>query len=58
MEAKQPATQFKITAVCTITDPEERQRRPMPVYRLVMNSGQQKSAAIKTESEASARPTD
>jgi hypothetical protein len=58
METKQPTSEFKITAVCTVTDPAERQRRLMQVYRLIMNSGQQKSGANKTEREASAQPVD
>jgi hypothetical protein len=58
VHAKEPTTEFRITAVCTITDPAERQRRLMQVYRLIMNSGQQKRVAVRATPEVSGQPTD
>ncbi len=54
---KQPAPEFRITAVCTITDPAERQRRLAQVYHLIIAPGQQKKVVVETESETLAQPT-
>jgi hypothetical protein len=54
---KQPTTEFRITAVCTVTDPAERQRRLARVYGLIMAIGRQKRVIAETESEALAQPT-
>jgi len=51
---KQPTTEFRVTAVCTITDPAEQQRRLARVYGLIMALGRQKRA--EAESEALAHP--
>ena len=54
---KPPTTEFRITAVCTITNPAERQRRLARVYDLIMALGRQKRVVAETESEALAQPT-
>ena len=54
---KQPTTEFRITAVCTITDPAERQRRLARVYDLIMALGRQKRVVAEIEAEALAQPT-
>jgi hypothetical protein len=38
--AKESATQFRITAVCTVTDPVERKRRLARVYDLIVGLNQ------------------
>jgi hypothetical protein len=38
---EQPTTEFRITAVCTVTDPAERQRRLVQAYGLIMDFGKQ-----------------
>jgi hypothetical protein len=50
------STQFRITAVCTVTDPAERQRRPGRVYGLILNSGHQQRAAREEASSAPTQP--
>jgi hypothetical protein len=54
---KQPTTEFRITVVCTITDPAERQRRLARVYGLIMALDRQKRVVAEAESEALAQPT-
>jgi hypothetical protein len=39
---EQPTTEFKITTVCIVPDPAERQRRLAQVYGLIMDFGRQK----------------
>ncbi len=55
---EQPTTEFQITAVCTVTDPSERQRRLAQVYGLIMDFGRQQRAATEARSNALARPVD
>lgn len=52
---KQPTTEFRITTVCTVTDPAERQRRLAQVYRLIISLGRQKRAATEPEPDALAQ---
>jgi predicted fused transcriptional regulator/phosphomethylpyrimidine kinase len=40
--SEHPAAPFKITAVCTVTDPAERQRRLARVFGLILDAGRQK----------------
>jgi hypothetical protein len=40
--SEHPETTFKITAVCTVTDPAERQRRLARVFGLILDAGRQK----------------
>jgi hypothetical protein len=54
---KQPTTESRITAVCTITDSAEQQRRLARVYDLIMALGRQKRVVAETESAALAQPT-
>ena len=44
-------TEFPITAVCTVPDPAERQRRLAQVYGLIMGFGRQKRTAAEAESD-------
>jgi hypothetical protein len=44
-----PTTEFKITAVCTITDPAERQRRLAQAYELTTEFARQKRLAANAE---------
>jgi hypothetical protein len=37
-----PEPTFKITAVCTVTDPAERQRRLGRVFGLILDAGRQR----------------
>ncbi|MFC2038055.1 hypothetical protein ACFLYD_08905 [Chloroflexota bacterium] len=46
--AEQPTTEFRITAVCTVTDPAERQRRQAQVFGLLMDFGKQRRLATPT----------
>ena len=55
---EQPTTEFRITAVCTVTDPAERQRRLAQVFGLIMDFGRQKRLAVETESDTPAQPAD
>jgi transposase-like protein len=50
------STQFRLTAVCTVTDPAERQRRLGRVYGLTPNSGHQQRAAREETSSAPTQP--
>ena len=52
---EQPATEFRITAVCTVTDPAERQRRLAQVFDLIMDFGRSKRVAAATEANALAQ---
>ena len=54
---EQPTTEYRVTAVCTLTDPAERQRRLARVYDLIMALGRQKRVVAETESAALAQPT-
>ena len=51
-------TELTITAVCTVTDAAERQRRLAQVYGLIMDFGRQKRIAAEAESDALAQPVD
>ena len=53
---EQPNPEFRITAVCTVPDPVERQRRLAQVYGLIMNFGRQKRAAAEAESDGLTQP--
>ena len=44
-ESEQQTTDFQIMAVCTVTDPAERQRRLAQVYGLSMDFGKQRRLA-------------
>jgi hypothetical protein len=48
----EPPEKCAITAVCTVTDPAERQRRLAQVYGLILDFGRRKRA------EAKAAPAD
>jgi hypothetical protein len=50
-----PSTEFKITAVCTITDPAKRQRRLAQVYELITEFARQKRLAVNAEPTATAQ---
>jgi len=52
---KQPTTEFRITTVCTVTDPAERQRRLAQVYGLIMSLGRQRKAAAETKPDVLAQ---
>ena len=52
---EQRPTEFRITAVCTITDPAERQRRLAQVYKLITEFGREKRLAAKAEPIATAQ---
>ena len=49
---QQPTTEFRITAVCTVPDPAERQRRLAQAFGLIMEFGRQKRVVAETESDA------
>ena len=49
---EQQTTEFRITAVCTVTDPAERQRRLAQAFGLIMEFGRQKRVVAETESDA------
>jgi hypothetical protein len=48
--SEHPPTTFKITAVCTITDPAERQRRLARVFGLILDEGHQKRIVTQAKS--------
>jgi hypothetical protein len=56
--SEQLTAEFTITAVCTVTDPAERQRRLTRAYGLIMDFGRQERAATQAESDDSAQPAD
>jgi hypothetical protein len=49
---EKPATEFRITAVCTVTDPAERQRRLAQAYGLIIEFGRQKRVLAEAERDA------
>ena len=49
---EQPTTEFRITSVCTVADPAERQRRLAQAFGLIMQYGRQKRVVAETESDA------
>jgi hypothetical protein len=49
---QQPTTEFRITAVCTVTDSAERQRRLAQVYNLIISFGCQRRAAAEAKPDA------
>jgi hypothetical protein len=51
-----PMAEFRITAVCTVADQSERQRRLAQVYGLIMDFGRQKRVAAEAELESLAQP--
>jgi hypothetical protein len=53
--SQQSTTEFRITAVCTVTDPAERQRRLAQVFGLIMSLGRQRRAAAETKPDAVAQ---
>jgi hypothetical protein len=52
----QPTAAFRITAVRTINDPVERQRRLAQAYGLIMEFGRQKRAVAQIKSDVTADP--
>jgi hypothetical protein len=54
--SEHPPAAFKITAVCTVTDPAERQRRLARVYGLIMDFGRQKEFVTQAESSTPTHP--
>ena len=57
-ETEQPVAEFRITPVCTITDPAERQRRLARAYGLIMDFGQRKGVAAEIVSDTLAQAAD
>jgi hypothetical protein len=55
---EEPSTEFRITAVCTVTDPAERERRLAQAYGVIMDFGRQKKVVREMESDAQAQPAD
>jgi hypothetical protein len=55
---EQPILEFRIAAVCTVTDPAEQQRRLAQAYGLVMEFGRQKRVLAETKSDNLAKPAD
>ena len=51
LTTEQPTSEFRITAVCSITDPVERQRRLAQAYRLIMEFGRQKRVLAEAETD-------
>ena len=56
--AEQPTSEFRITAVCTVTDPAEQQRRLAQAYGLIMEFGRQKRVLAETKPDDLAEPAD
>ena len=46
------AAELRITAVCTVPDPAERQRRLAQALGVIMEFGRQKRVVAETESDA------
>ena len=44
--------EFRITAVCTVPDPAERQRRLAQAFGLIMEFGRQKKVLAEAETDA------
>ena len=55
---EQPTSEFRITAVCTVTDPAEQQRRLAQAYGLIMAFGRQKRVLAETKPDNLAKPAD
>ncbi len=55
---KQLTTEFRITAVCTVTDPSERRRRLAQVYGLILDLGRQKRAVTEAQPDTLPQPAD
>ena len=55
---EQPTSEFRITAVCTVTDPAEQQRRLAQAYGLVMEFGRQKRVLAETKPDNLVKPAD
>jgi len=49
---EQPTTEFRITAVCAVTEPAERQRQLAQAYELIMDFGRQKRVVAEIEADA------
>ena len=49
---EQPTSEFRIMAVCSVTDPAERQRRLAQAYGLIMEFGRQKRVLAEAETDA------
>ena len=52
LTTEQPTSEFRITAVCSVTDPLERQRRLAQAYGLIMEFGRQKRVLAEAETDA------
>jgi transposase-like protein len=52
LTTEQPTPEFRITAVCSVIDPAERQRRLAQAYGLIMEFGRQKRILAKAETDA------
>ena len=57
-QANQPKAKFKVAAVCTVSDPAERQRRLAQVYGLIMELSRQKRVAAQAEPDTTPSATD
>jgi hypothetical protein len=49
---EQPTLEFRITAVCTVTDPAEQQRRLAQAYGLIMEFGRHNRVLSEAKTDA------